>query len=478
MSVLVLALIATGLVIVRPGPVAGWLGAGPVGPAPVTDPPEPALSPVLAGVAADAPMPSPAAVQAALDQVIGGSVVSSAHVSVVDILTGQSIYARQADTPTVPASTTKVLTAATVLAARGEAYRIPTRVVAGANPGEVVLVGAGDPTLAANAKGYYPGAGRLDQLAQQVKTALGGSPPSKVIIDGSLYSGPVDGPGWDSYRPTDGYAAPIAALMMDGGRIDPAQGKNGERTMKPDVAAGQAFAKALGLPQDAVTRGSAPAGGGQNGAPAARGSGGPTAGGGAEAVAPGSELGRVQSPPMIRLVEFMLNESDNVVAEALARQVALARNQPASFAGGATAMVAVLAELGLPANNIELSDASGLSRRNRIPPSTLAQALTLAANPSRPELASVFAGLPVAAWSGTLQQRFASPAVQNRAGAGVVRAKTGTLSGVNTLSGVLTTADGRVLAFAALADQVPTGPEVAQPALDRIAATLAACGCR
>ncbi|SDY12636.1 D-alanyl-D-alanine carboxypeptidase / D-alanyl-D-alanine-endopeptidase (penicillin-binding protein 4) [Micromonospora pattaloongensis] len=476
---LVLAVAISGLVIVRPGPVAGWLGDRPAGRTAVVVPPEPTPGPVLAGAAVDAPTPAAARVQAALDKVIAGSPVSGARVAVVDIVTGQSVYSREAETPTVPASTTKLLTAAAVLAARGDAHRIPTRVVAGAAPGEVVIVGGGDPTLAADANGYYAGAGRLDQLAEQVKSALGGTVPTKVTVDSSLYSGPVHEPGWDPDIPGSTFAASTTALMTDGARIDPADEKS-PRYTSPDIAAGRAFAKELGLPTDAVkavSRGAAPpAVGGQSGAPTSGGSAAaPVAG---AAVTPGTELGRVLSPPMVRLVEFMLNESDNVVAEALARQVALARNQPASFTGGAAATRAVLGELGLPVDRIELADGSGLSRKNKIPPSVLVQVLTLAANGSRPELAALFNGLPVAAWSGTLQERFRSPAVQNEPGAGVVRAKTGTLSGVNALSGVVTTADGRLLAFAALADGVSAAAEVAQPALDRIPATLAACGCR
>ena len=101
----------------------------------------------------------------------------------------------------MPASTTKLITAATVLAARGPAYRIATRVVAGSAPGEVVLVGGGDPTLAINATGSYPGAARLDLLAAQVKKALGGTAPTKVTVDTSLFPGPVYGPGWDRRHP-------------------------------------------------------------------------------------------------------------------------------------------------------------------------------------------------------------------------------------------------------------------------------------
>ena len=87
----------------------------------------------------------------------------------------------------------------------------------------------------------------------------------------------------------------------------------------------------------------------------------------------------------------------------------------------------------------------------------------------------MFGGLPVAGWSGTLRTRFASPR-SSEVGQGVVRAKTGSLSGVNAISGQLVTRDGRLLVFAILADD--TGNSLAaRAALDRIAARLVACGC-
>jgi serine-type D-Ala-D-Ala carboxypeptidase/endopeptidase (penicillin-binding protein 4) len=474
-SALILALAVAGVFIVRPGPVAGWLGAHRAAPGESAQSAEPVPSPVLANAAANAPMPTAAGVQAAIaDLVAAQALGGQVRASVLDVATGQLLYGRGPDTLTLPASTTKLVTAVTALAARGPAYRIPTRAVAGASPGEVVLVGGGDPTLAVGATGSYPGAGRLDQLAAQVKRALGGATPAKVIVDSSLYSGSVYGPGWDADIPTGGCGGPIVALMTDGARVNPKESTGcTPRSSTPDIAAGEAFARALGLPGAAVqdvARGVAPAGAGGP-SPAATGAASPAG------VRPGTELGRVESPPMVRLVEFMLTESDNLVAEALARQVALARNQPASFAGAAAAMDAALADLGLPEAESSLVDGSGLSRTDRLTPSLLTELLTLAANGSHPELAGLFAGLPVAAWSGTLRDRFQSPAA-GVTGAGVVRAKTGTLRGVNAISGVVTTAEGRLLAFAVLADDVPADSAVAQPALDRIAAALAGCGCR
>jgi D-alanyl-D-alanine carboxypeptidase/D-alanyl-D-alanine-endopeptidase (penicillin-binding protein 4) len=194
-------------------------------------------------------------------------------------------------------------------------------------------------------------------------------------------------------------------------------------------------------------------------------------------VAPGVELGRVDSPPLVRIVDWMLQLSDNVLAEALARQVALAAGRPASFAGAAAAMETAVVELGLVAAESDLFDGSGLSRRNKVTPSMLTDLLTFAASGTKPELTVMFGGLPVAGWSGTLQDRFVTEP-NNRAGQGLVRAKTGTLSGVSALSGEVVTADGRLLVFAIMADGVPAGArDASRAALDRIAAKLATCGC-
>jgi D-alanyl-D-alanine carboxypeptidase/D-alanyl-D-alanine-endopeptidase (penicillin-binding protein 4) len=231
------------------------------------------------------------------------------------------------------------------------------------------------------------------------------------------------------------------------------------------VAAGQQFAQLLGVPADKVARGKAPAA--RTATPSAS----------PEPVAPGTELGVVQSPPLLRLVEFMLVESDNVLAEAIARQVAIAKGEPASFVGAAAAMKAVLGELGLPTAGIVLADGSGLSRTNRLTPTLLTTLLSTAGDGSRPELASIFSGLPVAAWSGTLTERFQGSTVRGAVGA--VRAKTGSLNRVTAMSGVVSTSDGRLLAFAMLSDQVPEGgADPARAVYDRIAAALAACGCR
>ncbi|MFG3687735.1 D-alanyl-D-alanine carboxypeptidase/D-alanyl-D-alanine-endopeptidase [Micromonospora sp. NPDC047740] len=468
-AVLVIALAAVGLVVVRPGPLAGWLGGEAGAPRASAQPPEPDPPAVLAGLDANAPQPTPDGVRAALEPLVGAAALGDrVNLSVADVTTGQQLYGRGQDTPTVPASVTKLATAVAVLVARGPAYRIATRAVAGAAPGEVVLVGGGDPTLAVDKNGFYPNAARLDDLAAQVRKALGGTAPTKVTVDSSLFSGPVYEPGWDDDIPTGGFGAAISALTTDAARKDPEEARKNfddthgaaERVPQPDLTAGRQFAKLLGLSGAAaeVKRGSAP---------------GASAG---AAPAPGAELGKVESLPLVRLVDIMISDSDNVIAEYLARQVALAKGQPASFVGGAAATDQVIGELGLPADEISLADGSGLSRTNRISPSLLTDLITLAGNGSHPELAAIFGGLPVGAWSGTLGDRY--QASVTKAGAGVVRAKTGTLTGVNAIAGLVTTADNRLLTFAVLTDRTTGSLDETREALDRISSALARCGCR
>ncbi len=469
LSVLVLIVLSVAVLIVRPGPVDGWLSAEPATSPSSRPTPDPAPTPVLAAAAAEGGGPTSTGVAAAIGSLVSAPALGNqVNISVVDGATGDVLYEKNPDTLTTPASTTKLLTAATVLAARGTSYRLTTRAVAGDEPGEVVLVGGGDPTLSIDADGQFPGAARLDVLAEQVKKALAGTAPTKVSIDTTLFSGPETGAGWDSDLIPAGQVSRIQSLMTNAGRVEPVHNDFGgdPRFADPAVAAGRAFAGHLGVPTTTITRGKAPAAAPPASAPAPAPAG--------AAVAAGTELGAVQSPPMVHLVDWMLEQSDNVVSEALARQVALAAGQEPSFDGAAAAMLAEVGKLGLTAEEAVLHDASGLSRKNRISPTLLTDLLELAAAGSNPALSTMFGGLPVAGWSGTLRTRFVTPE-PNQAGQGLVRAKTGSLSGVNAISGQLITRDGQLVLFAIMA--IGGESTAARQALDKIATKLVSCGC-
>lgn len=433
--------LAAALVAAGGGYAAVTLPAEPAPPAPVVVPtvaPVPVRGPLLAPLDPAAPLPG--GLQAVLDGALADPALAPGLAGlVVDAETGEVLAQRRATEPVLPASTAKLVTAAAALVALGPDTRLATRVVAGAAPGEIVLVGGGDTTLAGPLAAPGEGA-RLSSLAAEVAAQLT-APVTRVLVDDTLYSGPTTAPGWRPNYVPDGEVAPVSALSVDAGRVVPGEAA---RVDDPALAAGTALAAALGVPGVPVERG--------------------TAGSGAV-------LAEVLSPPVARLAEIGLLRSDNDVMESLARQVALATGRPATFTGASAALAEVAAELGL---EVRVDDGSGLSRDSRLAPAATVQLLRLAT--ADPRLAPVLSGLPVAGVVGTLARRYGDG--PQASAAGVVRGKTGTLSGLSALAGLVRTADGRLLAFDLVADAVPEGAgRQAEAALDRVAATIAACGC-
>jgi D-alanyl-D-alanine carboxypeptidase/D-alanyl-D-alanine-endopeptidase (penicillin-binding protein 4) len=432
--------------------VGGYFGTDAVRAEPSPSTPAPTPSAYLAAGASPTPASTrttgapaaPAAVAAALRPLLASSGLGpQVRAEVVDAA-GGVLYSRDATATTAPASTAKILTAAAALAVRSPGYRIRTTVRSGSG-GAVVLVGAGDPTLTGAAAGHdgaYRDAARISDLAAQLRRAH--VTPTRIVVDGSLFSGPAVSPKWAAEDIPSDYAAPITAAMVDGGRNAPS---DYIRSTTPDLAAGRRLAAALGRPDLPVVRGAAPAG--------------------------ARELAAVESAPLGTLIEQMLHVSDNVIAECLARQVALAEHQPASFTGATAAVRTVLTRLGVDPG-AGLVDGSGLAASDRTTAAALVGVLRLAATADRSGLGGLLAALPVAGWSGTLADRYLKAA--SRPGAGLVRAKTGTLTGVSALAGTVHDRDGRLLLFAFVADRAP-GTAVAEASLDALAARLAQCGC-
>ncbi|WP_084958799.1 D-alanyl-D-alanine carboxypeptidase/D-alanyl-D-alanine-endopeptidase [Thermoactinospora rubra] len=380
------------------------------------------------------------------DRALGGRVGAV----VLDAATGQRLFAKNPDVGITPASTTKIVTGAAALASLGPDARLATRVLQGGTPDAVVLVGGGDPTLAgpaAKKDGPYPRQASLAQLAQRTAAALKARGVTKVTLsyDDSLFTGPSKGPGWKpSYIP-DGNVAPVTALMIDSGRLNPAQSI--PRVSDPSRHAATVFARLLsryGVAAGKTVR--------------------------RATASPGAaELARVESAPVYALVERALTLSDNDLSEALARHVALHEGEPGSFEGAARAVQKVMKRLGV-AQGVQVYDGSGLSTMNRISADALARLVSLAAAPGRPELHGVVSGMPIAGFTGTLGNGRRFTGSDSKSGVGLVRAKTGTLNHVNTLAGLATTSDGRLVTFAFMADRVPY---TAEPVLDRLAAIVA-----
>ncbi|WP_271216327.1 D-alanyl-D-alanine carboxypeptidase/D-alanyl-D-alanine endopeptidase [Streptosporangium carneum] len=425
-------------------------------PAPVASaepPPVPVITagPVLAA-GGNGPLPAKGTLAGRLTEALGDPALGdSVGAAVVDAETGAVLYGSGAERGITPASTTKVATSVAALASLGPDARISTRVVRGSAPNSIVLVGGGDPTLTARSSSVpvYPRPASLAALAMRTAKALKAAGATRVTVayDDSLYSGSRTASTWKPGYVPEGSVAPVTALMVDEGKVAPG---SHQRVPDPSRAAYTAFVSLLPKYGVAVAK---PA------AKAVR----------AKASAGAQEIARVDSAPMYALVERALTLSDNDLTEALARQVAIKEGEPASFEGAAAAVVRVLARL-KAAEGVRVFDGCGLSPKNRIAPVALARLVAAAASPANPRLHPIVSGMPVAGFTGTLGHRF----VKNGSVHGLVRAKTGTLDGVNTLAGLTTTRSGRLVTFAFMADKVPPGWGKAEAALDRLAAIVAA----
>ncbi|NYI40463.1 D-alanyl-D-alanine carboxypeptidase/D-alanyl-D-alanine endopeptidase [Demequina lutea] len=450
--------------------VPGWITTSPepVAPAPflTAEPVEASAAPgtELAPLFdPGAPLPDAARIQA-LAQALRDDPRTgpSTNVSVIDLITGQTLADLDADDGQVPASTTKLLTTIGVVAKLGPDHRLSTVARYDAARGEVALVAGGDMLLAADKgvpKTPDPGDTRtaaeravgyagLGDLADQVAAGLiqRGVTSVTVVADTSAFPGPAYPIEWPAYALQQGYAAPVTGLAIDVGKKNLDE-EYPQRWADPAANAADEFAARLAERGITATRGKARVG------------------------ATGDDVGRVESAPLSDVVAYMLHHSDNTVAEDLSRVLAIETGVPATPQHSMAAITASLVALGVDTSGLQLYDGAGFSTRNRIPPRVLTQAIRAAvqAGPTH----DLLGWLAEAGLTGTLQNRFTSSP-----GTGVVRAKTGSLTGVTALAGVVITADGRPLAFAALIDGMPYGPERPQAAIDEFADGLAQCGCQ
>ena len=351
---------------------------------------------------------------------------------VMDPATGEVVWGRNQTASVTPASVLKIVTGAATLATLGPDHQLTTEVKTSDDQNTVVLVGGGDPTLSRLPPGsatVYAGAPTLQELAQQTIAALqqqSGDDDvviTRVVVDASLWD------VTDSYDSTwsrdarnNGFISSVTALQVDGDRQDPTDALS-RRGTDPVQRAGEAFVQALRDAGNAgrfvsVTKGTAS----EN----------------------ATVIASVSSRPVSELVGYMLKESDNTLAEALARHVSLA----SGFSGGAEtieeALVSPLASMGLDSSTVLARDGSGLSAENSVTPLTIATLLSeLSLVPGN--LTSLRAGLPVSGVDGSLETRFSG---QNELAKGRVFAKTGSISGVRSLAGYIQAADDYELVFA------------------------------
>ena len=378
----------------------------------------------------------------------------------------QTLFARNASKLFIPASNNKLLTTAAALKALGAQYRFHTAVYGSSNqtnPTTLRIVGHGDPSLTT---------AQLAALAQQLKQQ-GIQQVGQLIGDDTYFRGAASNPYWDKDDALEGYGAPVNSLMLNQNGIgmtlfpqrvgqplqvqwdDPTDANTWRLSNQTTTVSAQEgeYVDAVRAPDQWLIRVTGQLRAGSEAEPIAVSIPNPgnylidkfrTALTNANITVqsatvvkatpapPGEpELAAVESAPLAQLLIETNRESNNTYAEALLKTLGATQtpSQDAT-AGGIAAVKATLTPLGVNAAGYSMVDGSGLASRNRVSPEALVQ--TLQAMAQLPTAAVYRNSLSVAGSSGTLKNRFRNTPAQGR-----LQAKTGTISGVVSLSGYL-----------------------------------------
>lgn len=374
--------------------------------------------------------------------------------------TGEVLFQRSGTTAARTGSVLKVITASAAVAVLGPDYQISTRVMDGSAPGTIVLVGYGDATLSAMPPGtesVYTGAPKLSSLAQAALASYAAAhaavPITNIVLDATYWNAADKwDPAWKRTEQTIGYHSEVTALQVDGDRADPTK-QTSPRSTDPIGRAGAAFLQAL---RDADGDGIVD--------PAVTFSTGASTG--------GVVLAEVKSQPLRTLIKQMMLNSDNTLAEMLARIVSKASGFDGSAASLQQAIPSALwPDDSATAASVVIKDGSGLSEFNGVPPQVMAGWMrTVQSGVSNLDI--VRDALPVAGKSGTLSSRFGG---NNQIARGNVTAKTGWIDTAYTLSGYFTATDGTLMTFAfyAVGDGIKDN---AKDALDTLTVGALNCG--
>lgn len=410
--------------------------------------------------AVDDSAPVPTQIPKTIDAVLKDSKVKGFGLEVRDGISDDVLYAKDETKPRTPASVTKVLTAAASLSAIGGETRLATTTDFDADTNTLTLTGGGDVLLSAGDSdaGSVNGHGGLRTLAEDTAAALEEQNITEVALDldTSRYVGEDFDSGWSRSDIAKGVITPIQPIMVDTAYVGSKDAEWRGRSEHPAKDAFSIFEKELKKAGITVTEATDRS---ESETPS-------------ESESP-KELARVESATISEIVEYALVHSDNVVAEMLGNEVAIAQGQDGSLENGPKAVLEALGE-SVDLGRTHLVDTSGLSYDNRIAPHDLTTVLqsSVVADDSLAGLVSYF---PVGGLTGTLHDRF----LDERNASGVVHAKTGTLSTVTSLAGGVLDAEGRYLVFSIQIDDVDKDKILeARKTVDDIVTALANCGCR
>jgi D-alanyl-D-alanine carboxypeptidase/D-alanyl-D-alanine-endopeptidase (penicillin-binding protein 4) len=350
---------------------------------------------------------------------------------VLDLQTGETLFAQNSRLALRPASNEKLATTFATLTALGPSFRIETDVLGDGQLsgttwlGDLVLKGYGDPALSA---------AQLNKLAREVVADGIEHVSGRILGDESWFDTRRTGLGWkpDFYL----HESPaLSALIVN-------RGWTGRyETARPALMAAELFRSDLRHAGVTIAGGS----------------------GLGLASAQAIPLADVESAPLSALVRHMDVYSDNFYAEMLLKEVGAVQGSGGSAAEGVTVERGLLTAAGVPLSGVRMVDGSGLSLLDRWTPLGLSTLLrTMWDDPTlRPY---VLAALPIAGETGTLEHRMRSGPAH-----GLVRAKTGTTDNSSALSGFV----GDRYAFSIVENGFPVRALSAEESQNRFAQVLA-----
>ncbi|HYW22147.1 MAG TPA: D-alanyl-D-alanine carboxypeptidase/D-alanyl-D-alanine-endopeptidase [Nodularia sp. (in: cyanobacteria)] len=440
----------------------------------------------------------PAQLKSAVDTIINTPKFSRVRwgILVKNLADEQTLYDRDAEKYFNPASNTKLLTTAAALQQLGADFRIRTSVYQDGD-GVLRVVGRGDPSL------KVP---QLQELAKQLQQQ-GITQVNQLIADDSYFQGEIVHPSWEWEDLAAYYGAPVNSLILnenaslftvspqtlgkplqlkwnqpveayqwrvennslttqkdESGFVKVRRGLKGPVlriqgqmavNSAPDITAIAVFDPIQNFlrhfRQTLVKEGIAVS-------QMSNGTSGKNE----------TEIAAVESPPLSELLKETNINSNNLYAEALLRALAIkqpVKNNQTTADAGLEVVKTSLTQLGIDPTSYILVDGSGLSRKNLISPQALVQ--TLQAMAKSPQAEVFRASLPVAGVSGTLKNR-----LLDTSAVGIVQAKTGTMTGVVSLSGYVNAPNYQPLAFSMIVNHSEQPARVIRQSMDEIVVLL------
>jgi D-alanyl-D-alanine carboxypeptidase/D-alanyl-D-alanine-endopeptidase (penicillin-binding protein 4) len=387
----------------------------------------------------------------------------------IDLTTNRVLVKVRSNEQTPSASVMKTITNAAAIK-----YIVKPREVAGlapyvattsvltnpAEPGTLILRGGGDHTLSRVKQGSYttyfsPGQhpAKMRELAAAALAALpAGTVINKIVLDDTFFKGPSWNPNHFDYSRTSGDISPITGLMIDAARMNPDltdTSYSGKRVKDPTVQAGQNFKTWLQTADDAAAL--------QANDPSVKKLAANVSVFKGKTPANAVLLTSKDSQPITNWIRHALKISDNTETEVIARHTELAMGLKNNFASVQQMGRKLFRSLGVNPKLLVMKDASGLAPNNRVTAQLLVALLKSAADPNS-DIASLPSYMATSGDGGTLGGRFVAYNKTTKRNElvipnGAIRAKTGFISGVYGLAGLVTTAglEPHTIAFAIFA---------------------------